>query len=167
MIKKRLSASREIISRVDPALAGFNMENIEKYVESLDIADLGDFSNFKNKPSVFTIEPLTVKYEYLVYGNSRPDFWGVFASHVKNITNLDFDLKFSENVLTDKMRDYFPPEVVHDIAGIIIMLANRSQEQIFFTPPAGFWGFISNAKNRLATEELAANVRGVLAKPND
>jgi hypothetical protein len=158
MIKKRLTQQRKIISHFDSAIAQLKPERIKKYVESLDIADLGDLTKLKEQPSIFTIVPLKVKYEYLSFEPDSNSMWTIFATHVKHIDNIDFELEFDDGVITDNMREYFPPKIIQNISSIIVALANTGQGEVFFTQPQGFWDYIFKVKARLATE-MSRDVR--------
>ena len=92
-------------------------------------------------------------------------FWMIFATHVRDITNTDFELKFDGDKLDDSMRDYFTPELVQNISSIIIKLANRGGMDVFFSPPPAFWDFILSLKLHRASVALLEGVKIKKQKP--
>ena len=157
-IHKRLSEERKIVSHYDDALVHIDSEKVKKYVTTLNIDDLGDLRNLPERPTVFTVKPLTTKWEHLAYDTRGIDFWGVFSTHVTAATELPFELEFREGVLAEKVRDLFPPNIVQNVASIIIALSNNNGDSIPFTPPGGFWRWLAEAKAHLATKATAASV---------
>jgi len=165
MLKKRLTERVKIISHFEAALQFAEPDALKEYVKTLDIKKLGDISTWEEQPSIFTIDPLRVKYEYLMYDPDASSFWMIFATHVKNITNMDFELKFDGDKLDDSMRDYFTPELVQNISSIIIKLANRGGMDVFFSPPPAFWDFILSLKLHRASVALLEGVKIKKQKP--
>jgi hypothetical protein len=157
-IHKRLSEDRKIVSHYDDALAFVDSELVQKYVKTLNIDDLGDMRSLPQRPTVFTVKPLTTKWEHLAYDTRGIDYWGVFSTHVTAATELPFELEFREGVLADKVRDMFPPNIVQNVASIIIALSNNNGDSIPFTPPGGFWRWLAEVKAHLATKESASSV---------
>jgi hypothetical protein len=157
-IHKRLSEDRKIVSHYDDALAYIDGDKVREYVKTLNIDDLGDMRSLPQRPTVFTVKPLTTKWEHLAFDTRGIDYWGVFSTHVSAATELPFDLEFREGVLTDKTRDLFPPNIVQNIASIIIALSNNNGDSIPFTPPGGFWRWLAEVKAHLATKAIAASV---------
>jgi len=162
-IKRRLSADRRVVSHFDPALYSLSDSKLQRYSETLDISELGDLAELPTRPAIFTIKPLSSKYEYLAYSDP-PDYWGIFATHVKSVTELDFELEFEDGQIKPQHRDDFAPRVVHNIASIIKELANDVGGGDFFTPPASFWGSVSLAKSRIAREAARMDASSVAAK---
>lgn len=162
MIPRRLNSQIKLVSHFDPEYINeFGVEEKEKYTETLKIEHLGDISEMprQKRPAVFVCDPLNIKYEYMVYSEAVPDYWGVFATHVKDIQNYDLDLeKDNMGNLTDKVREDIPPEFVHDIALKIINLANRSPESAFFFKPVG-----SSAYERSVMAKKRAQIASMVA----
>jgi hypothetical protein len=153
MIKRRITEQRRVVSHFDEALAHVPMDQLKAYSKSLDIEDLGDLRGLKERPTVFTVRPLTVKYEHLAFDiQTGIDFWGIFSTHVTAVTDLPFELTFIDDVINEKHRSEFPPRIVQDIASIVVTLSNNNGESIPFTPPGGFWRFVGEAKSRRASE---------------
>jgi len=159
-IKLRLSRDVRLVSRYDTAIVGAKKGCLGKYLRSLNIDELGDLRGFKHLPSVFTVRPLTVDYEYMVNGENS-NWWGIFSSHVKEITGLPKEIKLEseDGILDDKLRELFPPRTVRDIAQMVIDLANEGEDSIFFTVPADYSDWLLRAKTRLVNEEQEAGVR--------
>ena len=150
MIGKRLTQQRKLISHFDEALAQAGTEELKKYTETLNIEDLGSMSEWKEQPTIFTVEPLKVKYEYLSYEPDADSLWRIFATHVKSAVNLGFELEFEDGILKDTMRDLIPIKVVQNISSVIVAMANNTNTEVFFSQPAGFWDFILTTKIHLA-----------------
>ena len=164
-IRRRLSADRRIVSHFDPAIWGISDSKLQRYCEMLDIEELGDLSELPERPAIFTIKPLASKFEYLAYSDP-PDYWGIFATHVKSVTELDFELQFEDGEIKALHRDDFAPRIVHNVASIIKELANDVGGGDFFTPPASFWGSVSLGKSRIAREAAKMDAGSVAAKIN-
>ena len=159
MLKKRLTERVKVISHFDSALQFADQDALKEYVKTLDIKKLGDISTWQEQPSVFTIDPLRVKYEYLMFDPDANSFWMIFATHVRDITNMDFELKFNGERLDESMRENFTPELVQNISSIIIKLANRGGMDVFFSPPPAFWDFILSLKIHRASSALLEGVK--------
>lgn len=155
-IGRRLTEAQKVVCRRDPAIEQFKDEKIKDYVQTLDIEKLGSFADLATDVSVFTILPLQSKYES--YIGEDTNFWLIFQAHVKNVTGLPFEVEYEDGKMLAKHRDDFPPEVVADIADIIVSLANRDGKSVFFSPPAGFVEFIRNCQlSRVRQAEADVN----------
>lgn len=166
-IKRRPTEARNLVCRRDPAIEQLGFTCVKDYCQTLDIKSLGDYltSEKVEEPiSVFNALPLQVKYEQ--YVGVDTNHWFIFRSHVKNITHLEFELKFKEGLLEEEHRADFSPEVVVDIADQIISLASRGNSSVFFSPPAGYADYMKNCLlHRVAKAE--ADVNSTAAKVKD
>jgi hypothetical protein len=167
MIPKRLSTRYKLVSHYDPALTvEFDIEKRSKYTETLDIKELGDLNNIpvNRRPTIFVCEPLKAKYEYLAYTNDVPDYWAIFATHVVEIQDLDLQVERDANgFMADSVRDQLPPEVYHDIGNKILLMSNRGNAELFFSPPVGSSAY---ARAALAKHQAKQAVDMVDAKDN-
>ena len=154
MIPVRLSKPRRIVSEFDPALKGFprvknkvvNGQDIPEigimpYRASLDLKYLGELDNLPFLPTIFEVVPLEVRHRNLDKGEDT-NWWLVFQLHVINIENWDEvsapltwqrHEALDKRLLSDKMADYFPFEVVRDIAEKIIQLSSADGVTIPFS----------------------------------
>jgi hypothetical protein len=162
-IKKRLSTDVKLVCRFDPAVVDIESKKVRDYLQTLDIAKLGDMTDLADKPSVFTVRPLSVNFEYMA-NDSDSDYWGIFAHHVKAVTELDFNLSFSEGSIDYKHREDFPPRIVKDVAEMIIMLANDGRDSTFFTPPENYLAWATNVKAHRVSAQIKASALSVDAK---
>lgn len=166
MIKKRVTAVRRVVSHFDPALANIDSERLKRYIETLDIEDLGDISALTSRPTIFEIAPLKSKYEYLAYSSGSLDYWGIFATHVTRIEGWGEIERTPDGDISGKERDVFPSNVVQNIADIVITLATSTGSEGFFSPPGGFWACIARTRSRNASAKMAT-VSGAVALDSD
>lgn len=113
------------VSLQDTALLDLELDTVRRYELSRDINDLPmDELNAKpDKPTVFTIKPLTVKYEnvtvpFVDMHSAR----AIFKEHVIDISNVDHrqKAKGKDGKLTDEACESIPMNIVVEIATLII-----------------------------------------------
>jgi hypothetical protein len=161
-LRRRLKQERQVVSHFDEALAVIDSEKRDAYVKSLNLDDLGDLAELELQPSVYTVKPLSPEGEDWAMTMSAAALWRIFATHVVDITNCPFDLeRDNDGFLRDKMRAEFPPEIVANVATIIVQLANRGNSEVFFMPPVGAGRFWLEAKLHHASETMADRMRAV------
>ena len=170
MLHKRINRIRKVISHFDPSLRYADAEELKEYARTLELESFKSMDSWPDKPTVFSIRPLQVKYEYMAYGSGFIDTWRIFATHVTDIEGLDFEIQRNgvTSEIDDLHKEDFIPDVVQNISGIIIQLANKADDKVFFTPPEGFWDYMVSLKTRLAVESMKSNAlskkKGVKAK---
>jgi len=163
MLSVRCTEPRKIISHYDPFLAIAPSDLRQQYCDTLDIGVFGDFSQYKFKPTIFSLQPLKSSYEDLAFCNP-PDYWGIFATHVKDVKNFPKELDRSEGIIEFKHRDDFSPEIVQNISSICTALANRGNQQSFFTKPDSCVGFWQGVRVALKTKEMETTANTVDAE---
>ncbi len=165
MIRKRLTAEKRIVSTLDDAYPlSFTPEQRENYSSTLNIDDLGDLSEVKDKPTVFKVKPLQSKYEYLTFSNV-PDAWLIFATHVTGIEYCDeIELTFTNGIIDDTLRDEFTPKIVQEIASMIVTLANSNDSDAFFLQSDVSLRFNQRVILRHAQKKMAQHALMVAAR---
>ena len=169
MITRRIKGRKKLVYQKDEALIDIEDTKLERYFETLDTShlDLNELAP-SAKPTVFHCDMLKVKFEHLADG-AEIDYWGIFATHVKQIENFDVELKFSDkypDFVCESMRDEIPPDVYKDIAQQIVILARRGDSTVFFSKPVDWWGFKSGVLNRRASKGIAL-LAGATAKKSE
>jgi hypothetical protein len=158
-IKRRLTADIKLVSQFDEAFATYVPEDIqEKYNQRWNIEELGDLSQYKEQPSVFTCRPLMAKHEHFI-NPPWTDYWGIFANHVRSVTGLDFEIEWDGKVMAPSMQDAFPRDIVVNIASMIEKLGSTSGHDSFFTVPVGFLAFREACKRHLVVSQAKASAR--------
>jgi hypothetical protein len=157
MLGVRPTEPRKIISHYDPFLALVPEKVKEEYCNTLDIAALGDLSQYDGRPTIFVLYPLKTAFEDMAF-STPPDYWGLFSTHVKEIKNFPKEIDMPDKVIDYKHRADFTPEVVQNIGSICIALSNRGNQQIFFTKPVNAEGFWQATRVALKTREVANTV---------
>lgn len=169
MIPKRITTTRRVVSRLDPAWAHVvRAHGIDVYRSYCDTLDASEVLALQ-APEAFTIfevEPLKVAYE--MFAGDNPNNWEIFRSHVVSASGVEIEKEHGR--LTEKMRNEFGRDFVSDVADIIIKIANGDGQQLFFTHPDSGAEYLSNQLRRLARAEAMANdaelVRTAAAKAN-
>ena len=95
-----------------------------------------DFSAIRNKlaengaqPTVFTFDPLKVEHEHFVdqiaAGLESQAAWSIFRHHLRKIDNFPNSLRRDkDDAVDDSCRQYFPRDVVNEMALLITEKAN-------------------------------------------
>lgn len=152
--KRRLTERVSLVSQFDDVfVSAFSEDKREKYRETLEVDVLGDMKDMEEKPAIFIVEPLKPKYEAVAHGQFQ-DIWAVFAGHVKDILHSDIELEMDGEVVAAKHRAEIPMRIVHDIAGMIIALANKSGEDYFFTPSVAALHFDQRMTSKNAAKQM-------------
>jgi hypothetical protein len=160
MLEKRVSTERRLVSHFDSAFhLGFSDDEKANYDKTLDIEELGDFSRLAEKPTIFYCDPLKTKWEYLMHGD-RPDWWGIFQTHVSRAENFHTELKRDNmGILPSELREVFTPIVVQDIALQINHVANNPEQDCFFTPLGAARLYAQRVIMRAAEKESLGHAR--------
>jgi hypothetical protein len=155
-LEKRPSDPVELVSIFDNSfILEFSEKQREEYMDTLDIAVLGNISQMEDKPVVFKALPLRVKYEHMAYSD-YPDAWGIFQNHVIDVKYFDaVKLEWKHERIEDSCRDDIPPRVVQDIANQIAATANKSGENFFFTPPQGALLYARRVQTKSAARKMS------------
>ena len=154
MLNKRVTAEKRYVCHFDESFVlEFSDEEKSEYDKTLDIECLGDFSRLDTKPTVFYADPLKTKWEYLTQGD-RPDWWGIFQTHVSRAENSHVPVCRDKNgLLPSELREEFSPIAVQDIAMQIWHTANNPERDCFFTPLGAAQLYAQRAIMRAAQKE--------------
>jgi len=168
MITKRITAVTKLVSQFDDAfILGFDEDIKQKYMDTLNIDELGDLKNLKEQPTIFVVSPLKAKYEYLI-NDSSIDPWAIFSTHVEALQNCpDIKLEHKQGVLTHETQELIPPRIVQDIAHMIVSLANKSGSEVFFTQSVASLRYSQAVKIKDASKSRADLARMADAQNND
>jgi hypothetical protein len=137
-MKRRITAERKVISRVDPSLNVCSMSDVAAYSKSLNLDDLGKLPGYYDSPTYFHILPLKARWSSLDRGNENTsdDLWAIFSTHVTRIEGVDFEIEFDgsgeHKHIKDECREFIPDDFMRDIAQMIIQLANGEGTHVPF-----------------------------------
>ncbi len=135
-LPKRITKSRVVYSRVDPAIAKFSdLEKHMQYCRTLDINDLGDLTKLLEQPTAITIAPLKTKWAHLDKGESfdASDCWLICSTHIEKIDGMTLTWENEKaGVLHESVREMLTEDVLFDIAQMVIQLANGDGANIPF-----------------------------------
>jgi hypothetical protein len=169
MIKRRITALTRLVSQFDDAFVlGFDEDQKQKYLDTLNIEELGSFKEIIDMPTIFNVKPLKSEYEYLIHGdNINP--WLIFATHIESVEHFELEdgerLEFDkQGILKDKHHNDFPSRVIQDIAHMIVSLANQSGSEVFFTQSVASLRYAQAVKNRAVSKAAIENARMVDAQ---
>ena len=164
-MRRRLTDSQQIVSLFDEAyVMQFSDEQRDRYTDTLDIKELGNIGEMENKPVIFTVKPLMVKYEHKAYCDF-PDTWGIFRNHVQSVLYGDeLGIEWINGKIDDACREYVSPRVVQDIANQITALSNKTGSDYFFTPPGAALHFARRLQTRNAARR-AVTLGAARTKP--
>jgi len=147
MLATRLSAPRQVVSLLDPALQLLSYDAVHKYSLSRDLSDLGDLPTLAEQPSIFLVSPLLTEHEHWIDGGLSDNslvLWRIFSTYCTAITGVDCQMLKERDKLrmNDSMREVIPREVVQEIAHFVIELATRDGKTLPFSSPVTSWGGI-------------------------
>jgi hypothetical protein len=149
MLSKRFTDSFEAVSLSDPAVACLPLERLREYVQTRQMKALEEpRANCpaldRAEATVFTCRPLIMELDALADGAGAINAWFVFASHVQAVTNCGEPLAFQaaqgRQVLADRCREFFAPEVIAEIAQVVREMPGKgAPDSLPFTSPDGDW----------------------------
>lgn len=168
MLKRRFSETIKIVSLRDESLIACPTERLRKYVLSRDVemftADMADDDGHAIEPfdlsasgaTIFHARPLSVEYEHLRDFASQVGRWQVFALHVIEIENRDFELSFQDisgrRALDEGVRKCLSPDDVEEVANVILEAPGRWGSSLPFSQPVGW-------RAKIEAMRIAAAVR--------
>jgi len=145
---KRLTTRRKLISTHCQELGNdkfYTDKMLSEYLKTLDIDKLGKHEDLVARHTIFTVSPLSVDNEKFVDNIYVFNAWEIFRRHVHAVENWidpetgkDIEIKWENNLMTDDCRELIFPEVVEDIARMIISLANNDGVKKLHTARATF-----------------------------
>lgn len=152
-IVKRSTAARKVVSRRDPSwrFTAHVQNAYIDYCNTLDMAIVEKCGTLPDPLTVFEILPLKVTHEVFVDGKDS-NWWEIFRAHVTQISGMQLEMQGDK--IKDSLRNEIGPEVIEDIARMIVDLSNADGVSIFFTLPVGYWEFLQNCQ-RLLVKEMA------------
>jgi hypothetical protein len=175
MIPMRITTTRHVVSRFDPAWGhvvrshgALDVTPYRKYCDTLDASHVLSMTDLPEAFTVFEIAPLKVRFEMFA-DSDRRNHWEIFRSHVISVSGVS--LEKEGEILTENMHNIFTPQMIKDIADIICSIADGGGQSVFFTQPAAAGEFLDNCLRRLAREaadrQAAALALMVAAKNKD
>jgi hypothetical protein len=166
MLKKRFSDTIKIVSIRDESLVSCPTERLRRYVLSRDLAVFTDVISDDDGKSiepfdlaaagatVFHARPLAVEYEHLRDFASQIGRWQIFALHVTEIENRDFELAFQDvggrRALDESVRKSLSPDDVEEVANVILESPGRWGSSLPFSQPVGWRARIESMRIALA-----------------
>jgi hypothetical protein len=157
--------------RYDDAIPQMDMAKVGDYMRTLDIEKLGDLNHLAVRPSIITAKAMPSSLDYLVEGEYPTyygsDFWSIFSRLVKDVTELDFTLTRTNEVINLEHRDDLSSRFVTDIARQIITVAENGRGSLFFTPPENWKVWAKGAVALHVTEVSQGVARSVAAKTSE
>lgn len=140
MLSERPNAPFKIVSEQDPALDVFDLDVLREYRLSRDLAVL-DLTKCADPPTVFHCSPLRVEHEHLTEDPGALQRWFLFSIYVSKIENAPaaWQIEQYEEAgvirIKDVCRERIPPDVVAEVAGVIVQRACRGAGRPFILSP--------------------------------
>jgi len=140
MIRRRLSAPTPVVySRDEALLDGLDDDTHHRYCQTRDISLIP--AEVLARCTVYHVRPLLVAYEHTALSPHEPGAaWRIFSAHVHSATNCQDERGHELLVpdregrfLLDSVRDDIPFDVVSEIAGVCVKLAQVNTTP-FFVP---------------------------------
>jgi len=164
MLTRRLTAPREAVSMLDPAMRQIDPKKRIAYSQSRNLEDLGDLSALAEPFVVFTLAPMLPKYQHLA---GRLDM--LFAFHCLkvegcHITPADFENKDGVMYMKQESMETLPLDMVLELGQVILDMASVDGAASPFSSPVSDWqGRIQEADRQTAIRAamgLAAKLPG-------
>ena len=145
MLKRKLLDSVGVVSLQDGALDSVSEKILSEYQMGRDLSIL-EIDGLDEKPTVFWCRPLKRAYADTAQANSATALFRIFCSHVWKIDNLDCKLKWDEKdeepalKVDDHNWEQIGPEVILEIARVIIEASSRDGDAVPFSQPGTLLG---------------------------
>jgi hypothetical protein len=134
---------------------------IREYVENdRDFAILEPFiATLKDKPVVFTCDPLRPAFDGLAVTGNISDMKSIFAAHVTDMANVDLNMmpkfyqKEDRKYVDAAYLDTIPPFWIIEVANVIAHVGMAMTDP--FTVPDGYWRQRANREVKAHAKSLS------------